>query len=161
MRLDWGLEIFDPDERSHTVGFGTQFPREAGPYGPAEKGECTMSDRYLVISADDHAGPPLPAFRPYFERSERDDFDRYWKGRPMASAAESAARGDLDALASALVLFMKASGAGDEAARGFAGAMKGVEDHFSMLMRGVKDQETLVMANGGSVVAKEGVVMAW
>jgi predicted TIM-barrel fold metal-dependent hydrolase len=38
----------------------------------------------------------------------------------MASAAESAAHGDLDALASALVLFMKASGAGEEAARGFA-----------------------------------------
>ena len=50
-----------------------------------------MSDRYLLISADDHAGPPLPAFSPYFDREHREEFDRYWRARPYADAAEAAA----------------------------------------------------------------------
>ena len=79
-----------------------------------------MQDRYLVISADDHAGPPLPGFRPYFDPADRGEFDRYWRRRPMASAAEAAAHGDLDALAGSLVAFMKASGAAEQAARAFA-----------------------------------------
>ena len=32
-------------------------------------------DRYLIISADGHAGPPLAAYRPYLERAFHADFD--------------------------------------------------------------------------------------
>ena len=39
-----------------------------------------MSERrYLMISGDCHAGPPLPAFRDYFESDARDEFDAYCK----------------------------------------------------------------------------------
>ena len=33
--------------------------------------------RYMVISADCHAGLPAPMYRPYLEKKYRDDFDRY------------------------------------------------------------------------------------
>jgi len=76
--------------------------------------------RLLLVSADDHAGPPLPAYRDYFEPGERDEFDRYWRARPRAKEAEAAAAGDLDALAGSLVAFMRATGASEEAATSFA-----------------------------------------
>ena len=33
--------------------------------------------RYLVISADCHAGLPAPLYRPYLEKKYQEDFDRY------------------------------------------------------------------------------------
>ncbi len=74
----------------------------------------------LLVSADDHAGPPLPVYRDYFDPGERDEFDRYWRARPHAKAAEAAAAGNLDALADSLVAFMRATGASEEAAKSFA-----------------------------------------
>ena len=74
----------------------------------------------LLVSADDHAGPPLPAFRDFFDPGEREEFDRYWRARPRAAAAAAAAAGDLDALADSLVAFMRATGASPDAAKSFA-----------------------------------------
>ncbi len=72
------------------------------------------SRRYLVVSGDGHAGPPLPGFAPYFDPEHRDAFDRYWRARPSAPLAEAAAGGDLDALAGFLDGFMRATGATPE-----------------------------------------------
>ena len=80
----------------------------------------TSLGRYLLISADGHAGPPLPGFAPYFDPEYREAFDRYWRARPNSALAEAAAGGDLEALAQTLVAFMRATGASDEVARGFA-----------------------------------------
>lgn len=89
-------------------------PRRRGP------DDATDAHRLLMISGDCHAGPPLPGFAPYFEPAERDDFDRYWRARPNAKAAEAAVAGDLDALAASLGAFMVATGASPEVARSFA-----------------------------------------
>ncbi len=78
------------------------------------------SDRYLVISGDGHAGPPLPGFAPYFDTDHAGEFDRYWRSRPSARQAEAAARGDLDALAGFLRGFMQATGGTPDAARRFS-----------------------------------------
>jgi predicted TIM-barrel fold metal-dependent hydrolase len=78
------------------------------------------NDRYLLISGDGHAGPPLPGFAPYFDPEYRDEFDRYWRSRPGATLAEAAAAGDLDALAGFLKGFMQATGATPEQARAFS-----------------------------------------
>lgn len=80
----------------------------------------TAAGPLLLISADDHAGPPLPAFRDYFDPGERDEFDRYWQARPRARESLAAAKGDLDALAGSLVAFMRATGASEQAAQSFA-----------------------------------------
>lgn len=77
-------------------------------------------DRYLLISGDCHAGPPLPGFAPYFDPEHRDEFARYWKARPNAAAAEAAVAGDLEALAASMDAFMKATGAGDQLASSFS-----------------------------------------
>jgi hypothetical protein len=37
-------------------------------------------DRYIVVSADGHAGAELPAYREYLERRYRDDFDAWVSG---------------------------------------------------------------------------------
>jgi predicted TIM-barrel fold metal-dependent hydrolase len=76
--------------------------------------------RILLISGDNHAGPPLPGFAPYFDPDIRDEFDRYWRARPNAAAAEAALGGDLEALAESLGAFMRATGAREEAARAFS-----------------------------------------
>ena len=78
------------------------------------------SDRYLVISGDGHAGPPLPGFAPYFDPEHREAFDRYWRARPGAALAEPAAAGDRDALAGFLDAFMRATGASPGAAAAFS-----------------------------------------
>ena len=78
------------------------------------------SERYVVVSGDGHAGPPLPAFAAYFDPEHRDAFDRYWRARPSAPLAEAAAAGDHDALAGFLEGFMRATGAEPDAARAFA-----------------------------------------
>ena len=78
------------------------------------------SRRLLLVSGDSHAGPPLPGFAPFFDPAQRDDFDRYWRARPNAAAAEAAVRGDLEALASSLDAFMRATGATESMARSFA-----------------------------------------
>ena len=78
------------------------------------------SDRYLLISGDCHAGPPLPGFAPYFDPEHRDAFARYWKARPNAAAAEAAVGGDLEALAESMGAFMQATGASDTTARAFS-----------------------------------------
>ena len=79
-----------------------------------------MPDRYLVLSGDGHAGPPLPGFAPYFDPEHREAFDRYWRARPSAPLAEAAARGDRDALAGFLNGFMLATGASPDAAAAFS-----------------------------------------
>ncbi|MCA9501681.1 MAG: amidohydrolase [Spirochaetaceae bacterium] len=76
--------------------------------------------RHLLVSGDDHAGPPLPGFAPYFDPEHRDDFDRYWRARPSAPLAEAAARGDRDALAGFLEAFMRATGGSPAQSRAFA-----------------------------------------
>ena len=76
--------------------------------------------RYLMISGDGHAGPPLPGFAPYFDPEYRDDFDRYWRARPSAPLAEAAAKGDRDALAGFLNAFMQATGGTPEQASAFS-----------------------------------------
>ncbi len=48
------------------------------------------SNRYLMISGDCHAGPPLPAFREYFDPGERDEFDAYCETRPNIAIAKAA-----------------------------------------------------------------------
>jgi predicted TIM-barrel fold metal-dependent hydrolase len=73
-----------------------------------------------MISGDGHVGPPLPGFAPYFDPEYRDEFDRYWRARPRAALAESAARGDRDALAGFLNGFMQATGATKEQAAAFS-----------------------------------------
>jgi len=77
-------------------------------------------DRYLMISGDGHAGPPLPGFAPYFDPEYREEFDRYWQARPSAPLAEAAAAGDLDALAAFLKGFMQATGGTPDEAQAFS-----------------------------------------
>ncbi len=86
----------------------------ASPRSPEERA------RYLLISGDGHAGPPLPGFAPYFDPAHRDDFDRYWRARPSAKRAEAAAAGDLDALAGFLRGFMQATGGTPEQSKAFS-----------------------------------------
>jgi predicted TIM-barrel fold metal-dependent hydrolase len=75
-----------------------------------------MDDRYLVVSADGHAGPPQPAFRPYFEKRHLADFDAYCARRPTRDAARAALEGDPGALAGILDAFLLAVGATPEMA---------------------------------------------
>ena len=77
------------------------------------------SQRYLMISGDCHAGPPQPGYRPYLDKAYHDDFDRCWRARPDAAAAEAAVAGDLSALADILAQFMVATGASQAAAKSF------------------------------------------
>lgn len=77
-------------------------------------------DRYLVVSGDGHAGPPLPGFAAYFDPDMRDEFDRMWRARRSAPLAEAAAAGDRDALAGFLSAFMSATGATPDESRAFA-----------------------------------------
>ncbi|MEZ4331845.1 MAG: amidohydrolase family protein [Myxococcota bacterium] len=78
------------------------------------------SRRHLVVSGDNHAGPPLPGFAPYVDPAHREAFERYWRARPSAPLAEAAAKGDHDALADFLAAFMRATGGTPEQARAFA-----------------------------------------
>jgi len=82
--------------------------------------ETKRSDRYLMISGDNHVGPPLPGFAPYFDPEARDEFDRYWRSRPSAALAEAAAGGDRDALAGFLSAFMQATGGTPEQSKAFS-----------------------------------------
>ncbi len=75
-----------------------------------------MDARYLVVSADAHAGPPQPAYRPYFEQRHVADFDAYCARRPTRDAARAAVGGDLDALSRTLDAFLVAVGATTEMA---------------------------------------------
>lgn len=89
-------------------------------------------ERYLMISGDCHAGPPLPAFRDYFEPGERDAFDAYCRSRPNIGLADAALAGDLSAVGRAIAAFMRGTGATEAAANAFAeraGAMlRGLDD---------------------------------
>jgi len=76
--------------------------------------------RYLVVSADGHAGPPQPGYRAYFESRHLADFDAYCVRRPNAGAARAAARGDVDALSGMLDAFLLAVGATPEMARTYS-----------------------------------------
>ena len=73
-------------------------------------GDAFSDDRYVLVSGDGHAGPPLPGFAPYFDPGERDEFDRYWRARPSAKLMEAAAAGDQDALAKFLDAVVKRVG---------------------------------------------------
>src|SRR5262245_12705227 len=77
-------------------------------------------ERYLVVSADGHAGPPQPGYRAYFESRHLADFDGYCARRPNAGAARAAARGDVDALSGMLDAFLLAVGATPEMARTYS-----------------------------------------
>jgi predicted TIM-barrel fold metal-dependent hydrolase len=82
--------------------------------------DADRSRRLLLISADAHAGPPLPGFAPYLDSGHREAFDACWRARPSAAAAEAALAGDLGALADSLGTFMRATGASEEAALAFS-----------------------------------------
>lgn len=49
------------------------------------------SGRYLVISADQHVGPPMAQYRPYLRSDLRDEFDRWMQGHrcPLLDGAEA------------------------------------------------------------------------
>jgi predicted TIM-barrel fold metal-dependent hydrolase len=79
-----------------------------------------MDDRYLVVSADGHAGPPQPGYRGYFESRHLADFDAYCARRRGAADAQAAARGDADALSGMLDAFLLAVGATPGMARTYA-----------------------------------------
>jgi predicted TIM-barrel fold metal-dependent hydrolase len=79
-----------------------------------------MPDRYLVVSADGHAGPPQPGYREHFERRHLAEFDAYCARRRNADAAAAAARGDPGALAAILDAFLRAVGATPEMARAYS-----------------------------------------
>ncbi|MCH2169519.1 amidohydrolase [Myxococcota bacterium] len=76
--------------------------------------------RYLVISGDCHAGPPLPGFAPYLDPAYRDDFSAYCRARPNAEAAAAALQGDFEMIAKGLEAFMRMQGASEEAAHSFS-----------------------------------------
>src|SRR5262245_42516871 len=82
-------------------------------------GEGAM-ERYLVVSADGHAGPPQPGYRAYFESRHLAVFDSYCARRRNAAAARAAARGDVDALSGLLDAFLLAVGATPEMARTYS-----------------------------------------
>lgn len=94
--------------------------------------------RYLMISGDGHAGPPLPGFAPYFDPEYRDAFDRYWRARPSAPLAEAAAAGDRDALAGFLNGFMQATGGTEEQAAAFS--ERALEATLGLFDSGVRDR---------------------
>jgi hypothetical protein len=77
------------------------------------------TQRVLMISGDCHAGPPQPAFRPYFD-SHRAEAEDYCRSRPNRAAAEAAAEGDLEAVAAQLSAFMLQTGAAPETAASFS-----------------------------------------
>jgi len=79
-----------------------------------------MPERYLVVSADGHAGPPQPVYREYFERRHLGDFDAYCARRRNAPAARAAAQGDTSALAATLDAFLRAVGATPEMAETYS-----------------------------------------
>lgn len=106
------------------------------------------SDRYLMISGDCHAGPPLPAFRDHFEPSERDDFDAYCRSRPNIGLADAAMAGDLDAVGQALAAFMRATGAGEAAAASFS-------ERSATMMRGLSDSASRDAALDAEGIAAE------
>jgi predicted TIM-barrel fold metal-dependent hydrolase len=82
--------------------------------------EAAMLDRYLVISADCHAGPPQPGYRSYFEKRHLADFDAYCARRRDPQAARAAVQGDQGALAGILDAFLGAVGATPEMARTYS-----------------------------------------
>jgi hypothetical protein len=77
------------------------------------------TQRVLMISGDCHAGPPQPAFLPYFD-SHRAEAEDYCRSRPNRAAAEAAAEGDLEAVAAQLSAFMLQTGAAPETAASFS-----------------------------------------
>ena len=115
-----------------------------------------MSDRYLVISGDGHAGPPLPGFAPYFDPEYRDEFDRYWRSRPSAPLAEAAARGDRDALAGFLNGFMQATGATPEAAAAFS--ERALEATLGLFDGAVRDRFLDAEGIAGEILYGDGFV---
>jgi predicted TIM-barrel fold metal-dependent hydrolase len=92
------------------------------------------SNRYLMISGDCHAGPPLPGFREYFDPSERDEFDAYCETRPNIAIAKAALAGDLDAVGLAIGRFMQATGATEAAATRFS-------ERSAEMLRGLYDSD--------------------
>ena len=92
-------------------------------------------NRYLMISGDCHAGPPLPGFRDYFEPRERDAFDAYCRTRPNIEIANAALAGDLDAVGTALGRFMQATGASEAASTSFS-------ERASVMLQGLYDSKT-------------------
>ena len=115
------------------------------------------NERYLMISGDCHAGPPLPAFRDYFEPGERDEFDAYCRSRPNIGLADAALAGDLDAVGQALAAFMRATGAGDAAATSFS-------ERSATMLRGLSDsasRDASLDAEGiaAEVIFPDGFVM--
>lgn len=80
----------------------------------------SASDRYLVISADCHAGIPYPGLRPYFEKKHQLAFDDFCARRPGAVASQAALAGDFSALAKGSQGTLSALGMDAEAAGTYA-----------------------------------------
>ena len=78
-----------------------------------------MPDPYLLISADCHAGPPQPGYRPYFETRQSRRLRRVLRGAPQQGALGGRLEGDLDAVAGTLGAFLRATGASEAAAQSF------------------------------------------
>lgn len=114
------------------------------------------TDRYLMISGDCHAGPPLPGFAPYFDPAEREDFDRYWRSRPGAALAEPAAGGDRDALAGFLAAFMQATGGTPEQAKAFA--ERALEATIGLFDSSIRDRYLDEEGIAGEVIYGDGFV---
>jgi predicted TIM-barrel fold metal-dependent hydrolase len=84
----------------------------------------TSSGRYIVVTSDGHAGPPVRRFRDYLEKKYWSAFDDYLKeSRPPQAAQPEAAAAPTDSAADTFVDSMRTIGLSEDAATEFTSSM--------------------------------------